>query len=62
MTRRDWWAGVAVIAFALLFHAAFPRYIVTAAGSADTATVYRLDRWTGRVERAFGNMWFPIER
>lgn len=62
MTRRDWWTGVAVITFALLFHAvltaAFPRYIIHTTVTQDRQPgdnieiVFRLDQWTGKVERS----------
>lgn len=40
---RDWWIGVAIIAIAILLHAAYPRYEWRQQG----AVLMRIDRWTG---------------
>ena len=66
MKRGDWWCGVALVALAILFHAAIPRYELLAPsptqshpadvpygdfyGAARYPTLIRLDRWTGAVE------------
>lgn len=46
MTRRDVWAAAVLVTLAILLHAALPRYQVTV----QSANVFRVDRWTGRVE------------
>ena len=44
ITRRDWWIGIAIVAGAILIHAAWPRYDWRHV----TGTVFvRIDRWTG---------------
>ena len=58
MTRRDWWLGVAVLAIAIVLHAAFPRYEWRTLDS----YVVRLDRWTGgaALSNWSSRQWVPI--
>lgn len=65
MTRRDWYVGVAVVALALLVHAAFPRYEWQ--GLADhPGFVIRIDRWRGHAQIGvidrFNPQWQPMAR
>lgn len=46
MTRRDWYIGVFILALALVFHAAFPRYEYRARDPLYQSI--RIDRWTGQ--------------
>lgn len=48
MARLNQWSAVVLLAAALLFHAAFPRYEIVIRENA----VFRVDRWTGRLEAA----------
>lgn len=50
MTRRDWYLGVVLVACALLFHAAFPRYEIRQPGGDRATFLLRVDRWTGTVK------------
>lgn len=51
MTRRDWWIGIALIACALLLHAAVPRYEWRERHVGNAATfLIRIDRWTGSAD------------
>ena len=52
MTREQ--IGILVLALAIIVHALFPRYELKLGGR-ETAYAYRLDRWTGRVERGRPN-------
>jgi ABC-type branched-subunit amino acid transport system permease subunit len=45
MRPRDWYLGIALLALALIFHAAFPRYEYRTTGSNRVGV--RVDRWTG---------------
>ena len=47
MTARHWWIGVGVLASAILFHAAFPRYEWH---QGSPAVWIRYDRWTGAAD------------
>ena len=62
MTRRDWWIGVAVIALAILLHAAVPRYEWHPVNPAYHVFA-RMDRWTGRafLGRFDGTWWKTYE-
>lgn len=60
MTPRMWWTGIAVIALAILLHAAFPRYEWRTGNG--PGRLIRIDRWTGNAQNgtvATGN-WIPL--
>lgn len=46
LTRLDWWLGVALIAGALVLHAAVPRYEWRSVPE-EKYRLIRIDRWTG---------------
>jgi hypothetical protein len=48
MTRMEWWIGVGLIVVAILCHAAVPRFELHLLP--EGGGIFRLDRWTGRVE------------
>ena len=58
MTRRDWWLGIVVLAFAIVLHAAVPRYEWR---TIRGVPMLRVDRWTGTaVLGTFaGGHWTP---
>jgi hypothetical protein len=49
MTRIDWWVGVVLFAFAVIFHAAIPRYELMPP-NVNSSVLIRFDRWTGTAE------------
>ena len=50
MTRRDWWFGVAIVAAAVVAHAAFPRYEWRPFVAGRSSLLVRVDRWTGSAQ------------
>ena len=50
MTRRNWWAGVAVVVLAVLLHALIPRYEYRNVPGDVVGMFTRIDRWTGSAE------------
>ena len=49
MRPFHWWTGVLLLVGALVFHAAFPRYLIEVG---EFGAIVRVDRWTGTVEGA----------
>lgn len=63
ITRRDWWTGIAVLAFVILLHAVVPRYEWRPYGNSPWMLV-RVDRWTGRafLGRFDGTWWKTLDQ